>query len=132
MTEEKNIADVLNVSVEYKNKDMKTVCEKKYSLSEYTALISLDIKRIIMDVEDLVYLLEDGSSKDDWSEDALKSFSRIRHKLLDRAGDIERLTDNLYIDHDGSDEGIFVTQEAMDKSRGADVLNDMIRKFFNS
>lgn len=132
MSEEKNIADVLGVAVEYKNKEMETICAKKYTLNEYTSLISLDIKRIIMDVEDLVYLLEGGASKDEWSPTAIKSFARIRHKLLDRAGDIERLTDSLYIDEDGAEEAIFVKQEAMDKGRGAEVLNNMIRQFFNS
>ena len=51
----KNLADLLGIFVEYKDKSMQTVCMKKYGLREHTAYISMMLKRTIMDVEDLVY-----------------------------------------------------------------------------
>lgn len=52
--------------------------------------------RVIMDVEDVIYYLQDGKSKDDWDDGAMSRFQCIRHKLLDQANAIERLPQNLY------------------------------------
>lgn len=85
------LSDQIQVSVTYKNRNQDTVCEKTYGFDDYTSQLCLDIKRIIMDVEDLIYRLQDGRQKGEWDEIAIIGFNRIRHKLLDRAGDVERL-----------------------------------------
>ena len=85
----------LAVDVTYKNRDMETVSAKTYAFREYMSMKALEVRRLILDVEDLVYALQDGKQKDEWSDQAIAGFSMIRHKLLDKAGDIERLPDNI-------------------------------------
>lgn len=97
MENDKKIADQLKVSVAYKNKSMDTVCEREYEFAEYTALLCLDVRRIILDVEDLIYQLQDGKQKGEWADSAVIGFNRIRHKLLDRAGEISRLGQNIHL-----------------------------------
>jgi hypothetical protein len=94
MRDEK-IADNLAVDITYKNKNMETVSTKTYEFKDYMSMIGLDIRRVIMDVEDLVYRLQDGKQKDEWSDQAIAGFSRIRHKLLDKAGEVDRVADSL-------------------------------------
>lgn len=86
----------LRVEVDYKNKNLKTVNSCKYDLKDYTEMISLDWKRIITDIEDLCYMMNDGKSKDEWNGSELSAFNKIKHKILDKAGEIERLSDNIY------------------------------------
>ena len=43
------------VKIEYKNKDLETVVEKEYGFIDYTEMLSLELKRILMDVEDSFY-----------------------------------------------------------------------------
>lgn len=35
--------------------------------------------------------MQHGKAKADWDRDTQEAFQKIRHKLLDKAGDIERL-----------------------------------------
>lgn len=51
--------------------------------------------RVISDVEDLVYKATDGKQKHNWNDDTMIAFNSIRHKLLDKSGDIGRLPDTL-------------------------------------
>lgn len=86
--------DDLTVKVVYLNKNMEQVNEKTYSLKDYVKSLKLELMRIIMDVEDLVYKTT-KESKDNWNADVMSSFNRIRHKVLDQANAIERLPQNL-------------------------------------
>lgn len=86
--------DDLTVKVVYLNRNLEQVNEKTYSLKDYVKSTKLELMRIIMDVEDLVYQLL-GESKDNWTKETLDAFNKIRHKILDQANAIERLPQNL-------------------------------------
>lgn len=86
----------LKAQITYKNKDMKTVSKCEYDLRDYTDMLSLDLKRIITDIEDLVYIASGSKSKDGWAENELIAFEKIKHKILDKAGEIGRLPENIF------------------------------------
>lgn len=83
------------VKIEYKNKDLETVVEKEYSFTDYTEMIGLELKRILMDVEDSFYYFSGNKQKNEWSDELTERFNKIRHKLLDQANAIKRLPGNL-------------------------------------
>lgn len=84
------------VLIDYLNKNMEQISQKKYSFQEYTNMLELEIKRLILDVEDAFYKLEDGKQKTEWKEDTIQSFNKIRHKLLDVANAVGRLPKTLH------------------------------------
>lgn len=86
----------LKAKVVYKNRNLKTISECEYNLKDYTDMLSMDLKRIISDVEDLVYSMTGSKSKEDWNESDILAFNRIKHKILDKAGEIERLPVNIF------------------------------------
>lgn len=86
----------LRARVVYKNREMQTVGEYDYTLRDYAEMLSLDLKRIITDVEDLVYTLNGNQSKDDWTNEELALFAKIKHKVLDKAGEISRICECIY------------------------------------
>lgn len=86
----------LRTQVIYRNRDLKTISKCEYSLRDYADMLSLDLKRVITDVEDLVYMLNGNKSKDDWSEAEILAFNKIKHKILDKAGEIGRLPENIF------------------------------------
>ena len=83
------------VLVEFKNRDLEKVGERAYTFNEYADMIDLELKRIIMDVEDMFYDIEDGKPQDEWSEKNHARFQKIRHKLLDQANAVKRLPSHL-------------------------------------
>lgn len=83
------------VKIEYKNKDLETVAEKEYSFVDYTEMLNLELKRILMDIEDAFYCLSGNKQKKDWSPEFTEKFQKIRHKILDQANAIKRLPENL-------------------------------------
>lgn len=87
--------DDLKVRVTYRNEKMEPVITKEYTLDCYTSSLKYELMRIITDVEDALYMAQDNKQKEDWDENVLKSFVRIRHKLLDEANAIERLPQDL-------------------------------------
>jgi hypothetical protein len=86
----------LRTQVTYKNRDLKTISKCEYALKDYTDMLSLDLKRIITDIEDLLYMATGGKSKADWQELELLAFEKIKHKILDKAGEIGRLPENIF------------------------------------
>jgi len=70
----KNIQDI-GVRVTYRNKDMQPTYTKTYSLDEYTEMLRVDLLRVV----------------------TFEEFNRIKHKLLDKAGDIGRLPQNIVL-----------------------------------
>lgn len=96
----------IGVNISYKNSKQETVCNKTYTLEEYTALMHADQLRLISDVEDMAYKLNQGKPKSEWTDDSWASFCCIKHKLLDKAGEIERLPQNLveYSRDDGTED----------------------------
>lgn len=89
------LSEELNVRVVYRDGKMEPVYEKEYTLEEYTAMLRADLLRLITDIEDLVYRMNDNKPKCDWSDDSWSGFCKIKHKMLDKAGDIGRLPENI-------------------------------------
>ena len=83
------------VKIEYKNKDLETVVEKEYEFLDYTEMLSLELKRILMDIEDAFYHFSGNKQKQDWPPELTERFQKIRHKLLDQSNAIKRLPENL-------------------------------------
>lgn len=86
----------MRAKVTYKNRNMEPVYECDYPLKDYTDVLSMDLKKLISDVEDLIYQMNDNKPKEEWSEAELVAFNKIRCKLLDKAGELTRLPDCLY------------------------------------
>ena len=84
------------VKIDYLNKNMEQINQKTYAFQEYTNMLELEIKRMILDVEDAFYKLEEGKQKADWSQETQQSFNKIRHKLLDVANSVGRLPKTLH------------------------------------
>ena len=59
-------------------------------------MIRADLLRQITDVEDMVYQANGNKPKEEWSDESWSTFCRIKHKLLDKAGDIGRLPENIF------------------------------------
>lgn len=85
----------LNVKITYRNSKLEPINTQMYSLKDYTDMMRNDLLRVITDIEDAFYIATGNKSKDEWSDEVWGSFTRIKHKLLDKAGDIGRLTNNL-------------------------------------
>lgn len=83
------------VKIEYKNKDLETIVEKEYDFIDYTEMLNLELKRVLMDIEDAFYYFSGNKQKQDWSPELTERFQKIRHKLLDQANAIRRLPQNL-------------------------------------
>ena len=41
-------------------------------------------------------MISGKSNKEDWSDEELAAFEKIKHKLLDKAGEIGRLPENIF------------------------------------
>ena len=91
------IPDDLSVRITYRNKDMQPTFSKVYTLKEYTELLRADLLKLVSDVENLCYAANDNKPKEEWSDDTFSGFCLIKHKLLDKAGDIGRITDNIVV-----------------------------------
>ena len=95
--------DDLKVKVVYRNKELNPTSEQVYCIQDYTDMLRLDLMRIVTDVEDLVYMANGNKNKDEWSDDTWTLFQKIRHKLLDKAGAIGRLPNDIVRDETWQD-----------------------------
>lgn len=86
---------IIGVRVVYRNKDMEPIYTKTYSLQEYTEMLRADLLKLVTDVEDLCYAANGNKPKDEWSDATFDLFNKIKHKLLDKAGDIGRIPENI-------------------------------------
>lgn len=93
--------DKLGVRVVYRGKDLAPVYTKEYTLQEYTDMLQNDLRWLVTDLENLCYEASGGKPKSEWSDRLWVGFNTIKHKLLDKAGDIGRLPRNLYERGDG-------------------------------
>jgi len=89
-----NIGNDLDIRITFQNEDMETVFDEVYALPEYTSMLKTDFQRVISDVESLIYQLT-GKPRAEWDTDTWQIFSRIRHKLLDKAGEVGRIPQNI-------------------------------------
>jgi len=85
----------LGVQVVYRNKNLDPVYSKTYTLQEYTDMLKTDLMRLITDVENLCYTVNGNKTKEEWSEETFQAFVKIKHKLLDKAGEIKRIPENI-------------------------------------
>ena len=88
--------DDLGVRVVYRGSNLKPVYTKEYTLQEYTEMLQNDLMWLVTDLENLCYDASGNKPKAEWSDRLWVGFNTIKHKLLDKAGDIGRLPRNLY------------------------------------
>ena len=94
--------DSLGVKITYRNEKLEPVYERTYSLQEYADMVRMDLLRLITDVEELVYEMNDGKPREEWTDQSKAIFCKVKHKLLDKAGDIGRLPQNIFELHQRS------------------------------
>ena len=85
----------LGIKVTYRNRDLENVYTKTYSFCEYTEMLHADLLRLVTDIEDLCYTMNGGKPKEEWTDESFAAFNKIKHKLLDKAGDIGRMPENM-------------------------------------
>ena len=85
------------VRVTYRDKDLQPTYTKTYSFGEYAECMRSDLQSLVGEVETLGYVANGNKPKDEWSDESFSLFSRIKHKLLDKAGEIGRLPSNIII-----------------------------------
>ena len=85
----------LGVTVTYRDKNLQPVYSKTYTIKEYSDMLRADLLRLVTDIEDLCYAANENKAKEEWSDETFVLFNKIKHKLLDKAGDIGRLPSNL-------------------------------------
>lgn len=82
-------------------------------------MISMDLKRVITDVEDMVQASTGNISKDEWPAEVLYEFNKVKHKLLDKAGEISRLPGNIF-DADQRENSVSSFWDRVFNTKGAD------------
>lgn len=87
----------LGIRVTYRNKNMQPTYSKVYSINEYTDMLRADLLRLVTDVEELCYAANNNKPKEEWTDETFAGFSKIKHKLLDKAGDVGRIPENLVV-----------------------------------
>ena len=90
----KNAQEIL-VRVTFRDKDLKPTYTKTYTLPEYAESMRADLQSLVGEVETLGYIANKNKPKEEWSDESFALFTRIKHKLLDKAGEIGRLTSNM-------------------------------------
>lgn len=85
----------LNVKITYRNQKLEPVSTQLYTLEDYTGMLRNDLIKIISDIEDGFYAACGNKCRDEWPDDVWASFVRIKHKILDKAGDLQRLPSNI-------------------------------------
>ena len=83
------------VQIVYRDKDLQPTYVKNYSLGEYADSMRSDLQGLVGEVETLGYIANGNKPKEEWSDESFAVFSRIKHKLLDKAGEIGRLPLNI-------------------------------------
>lgn len=91
------------VKVKYRNELGDMISSREYLLSDYVGMIRTDLFRVITDVENLYYRLNDGKPKREWAASDMEDFNLLKHRLLDKAGEIERLPEILMADSETGD-----------------------------
>ena len=83
------------VRIEYKNAEGVLVGTEDMELTEYTTMKKLALQRVIGDVEKLIYTMNGNLPRAQWGEETMKQFSAIRRQLLDVAGDVGRIPEQM-------------------------------------
>ena len=95
----------LDVKITYRNAKLDPISTQIYPIEDYTAMLRNDLLRLITDIEDAFYIASGDKSREEWPDDVWSAYLRIKHKILDKAGDIGRLPRNIIIgdEHGNSD-----------------------------
>ena len=91
-----DVSEVL-VRITYRDKDLQPTYTKTYTIGEYADIMRADLQGLVGEVETLGYIANGNKPKEEWSDDSFAVFSRVKHKLLDKAGEIGRLPSNMCI-----------------------------------
>ena len=83
------------VVITYRNSKLEPVSTQAYTLEEYTGMLRNDLLKIITDIEDVLYTATDDKVKSEWPDQAWVPYAHIKHKLLDKAGEIGGLPDKM-------------------------------------
>lgn len=83
------------VKVTYRDKDLQPTYTKTYTLSDYADAIKSDLQGLVGEVETLGFIANKNKPKEEWDDESFAVFTRIKHKLLDKAGEIGRLPVNM-------------------------------------
>lgn len=78
----------MRIRIEYKNKDLETVGYDYFEFDLYLQKLSQDVIGVLSDIEKCLDM-------HDVDYDADENFRYVRHKLLDLAGALKRLPDNI-------------------------------------
>lgn len=89
------MSNEMHVKITYRNARLEPVVTQLYSLDDYTSMLKNDLHKIITDIEDTFYVACGNKHKDEWPDEVWAGFMRIKHKLLDKAGDIGRIPENI-------------------------------------
>lgn len=81
----------MRIKIEYKNKDLEIVGYDYFEFDLYLQKMSQDVIGVLSDIEKCL-----DSHNADYNND--NAFRYIRHKLLDIAGALKRLPDNIVSD----------------------------------
>ena len=87
--------DRMGVHVVYRDSKGKALNSSVCPLNTYTELLRQNMIRTIGDVEDMIYETTGTQNRDEWSDSLNRAYGNVRHRLLDCAGNIERLADDL-------------------------------------
>lgn len=85
------------VHIVHRNEQMLPVYDEMIELSDYSDLLRNDLIKLIGTIEDMVGDLTGTPEKGEWPDETWGAFTRIKHRLLDCAGAIKRLPENLVI-----------------------------------
>lgn len=86
------------IDVVYRDENLAPTQTRTYTLEEYANMLQHDLFRLISDIEDLVYVMNDYQPRTAWTDESWARFNAIRHKMLDKAGDIGRLHETIRVE----------------------------------
>lgn len=89
--------DKYEITIQYRDSKMDIVAEKTYDLDTYMELLRQQILKSITDVEDLVNDTGEYTSKSEWDDDVWIKFLRFKHRMLDTAGEIGRVSHKIKV-----------------------------------
>ena len=101
----------LSVHITHRNNKLQPVADELFSLDEYSTILANDVLRMITDVEDIIYCATGGTPREDWPDEVWGKFSRLKHKMLDEAGAMKRLPENLVYGGDDNGKHLSGSQE---------------------
>lgn len=113
----------MKVKIEYKNKKLDTVGYDEFDFDIYCQKLSQDITRLLTDIER--FFQEQNIKNEIESNDFYRN---IRHRLLDLAGSIKRLPDNI-IDNVKNDQLYDENIDSDNKNKKKITISSLLKLF---